>query len=407
MALSETWLKSQLGKDREKVEEFTDRDAMGVRISPKGKIVFQLRYRYNGKQKRVDLGSYPNLSLKNARIEADRLRAELERGYDPKQVKLKELKTVQDAYTFERLFYEWYERFCKPNKQSHHDILRSFEIHVLPELGKQNCDDITAYQWLNLLEENARKTPAISSRLLNNTQQCLKWGQKRGLIQSNVLSGISAKQDLRIDKNQKERALSDREIYLSFYAVDHSRMAYKNKLFLKLLLIYGCRVGELKQAKKSHFDFESNVWTIPAENHKTGRISKAPILRPITENIKPYILKAMEMSHDSEYLFTADGSNGPLGESSHLTMPGNVFTWLKKHKDIDMQHWSVHDLRRTMRTNMSTIAPPHICEIMLGHALPKVWGTYDKYSYLSEQHEAYSKWVDRLELIWKNEALGC
>lgn len=99
MALSETWLKAQLGKDREKLEVFTDRDAMGVRITPKGKIIFQLRYRYKGKQQRIDLGSYPNLSLKNARIEADRLRAELERGYDPKQVKLKELKTVQDAYT--------------------------------------------------------------------------------------------------------------------------------------------------------------------------------------------------------------------------------------------------------------------------------------------------------------------
>ncbi|WP_151867922.1 tyrosine-type recombinase/integrase [Acinetobacter soli] len=407
MALSETWLKAQLGKDREKLEEFTDRDAMGVRITPKGKIIFQLRYRYKGKQQRIDLGSYPNLSLKNARIEADRLRAELERGYDPKQVKLQELKSVQDAYTFEKLFYEWYERFCKPNKQSHHDILRSFEIYVLPKIGAQNCDNITAYQWLNLLEENARKTPTISARILINAKQCLKWGQKRGLVQTDPLSNVSAKHDLRISKNQKERALTDHEIYLSYYAVDHSRMAYKNKLFLKLLLIYGCRVGELKQAKKVHFDFDSNVWTIPAENHKTGRISKAPILRPITKNIKPYILKAIEMSHGSEYLFTADGSNGPLGESSHLTMPNNIFTWLKKHKDIEMDHWSVHDLRRTMRTNMSTIAPPHVCEIMLGHALPKVWGTYDKYSYLSEQHEAYSKWVDRLELIWKNEALGC
>ena len=87
MALSEAWLKAQLGKDRIKIEEFADRDAMGVRITPKGKIVFQLRYRYNGKQCRLDLGSYPNLSLKNARQESDRLRSELEKGYDPKQVR--------------------------------------------------------------------------------------------------------------------------------------------------------------------------------------------------------------------------------------------------------------------------------------------------------------------------------
>jgi hypothetical protein len=179
MAISEAWLKAQLGKDREKIEEFADRDAMSVRITPKGKIVFQLRYRYNGKQHRLDLGSYPNLTLKNARLESDRLRAELEKGLDPKQVRLKEKVSIRDAYTLETLFYEWYEKFCVPNKSSHNEIKRSFEIYVLPAIGKQNSDDISAYQWLSLLEDVAKKSPSISARLLINANQCLKWGQKR------------------------------------------------------------------------------------------------------------------------------------------------------------------------------------------------------------------------------------
>ena len=145
MAISEAWLKAQLGKDREKIEEFADRDAMSVRITPKGKIVFQLRYRYNGKQHRLDLGSYPNLTLKNARLESDRLRAELEKGLDPKQVRLKEKVSIRDAYTLKILFYEWYEKFCVPNKSSHNEIKRSFEIYVIPAIGKQNSDDISAY----------------------------------------------------------------------------------------------------------------------------------------------------------------------------------------------------------------------------------------------------------------------
>lgn len=406
MALSEAWLKSQLGRDREKIEEYSDRDAMGVRITPKGKIIFQLRYRYNGKQHRLDLGSYPNLSLKNARLEADRLRAELEKGYDPKQVKLKERTSIRDAYTYEKLFYQWYEQFCVPNKSSHHEILRSFEIYVLPELGKQNSDDITAYQWIALLESVARKSPSIAARLLLNANQSLKWGQKRALVINNHLMNVSAKHDLRIEKNVKERTLTDQEIYLSWYALERTRMTYKNKIFLTLLLIYGCRVGELKLAKKSHFDFESNIWTVPPENHKTGRKTKKFLKRPITENIKPYILQAMELSTKSEYLFTADGFDQPLGETSHLTMPNNIFQWLKRHKEIELTHWSVHDLRRTMRTNMSTIAEPHVCEIMLGHSLPKIWGTYDKHDYLEEQSRAYELWVERLQQIWRNEALA-
>ena len=54
---------------------------------------------------------------------------------------------------------------------------------------------------------------------------------------------------------------------------------------------------------------------------------------------------------------------------------------------------------------MSTIAQPHICEIMLGHALPKIWGTYDKHDYLDDQAVAYEEWLNRLKLIWKKEAL--
>jgi integrase len=406
MALSEAWLKAQLGRDRDKIEEFADRDAMSVRITPKGKIIFQLRYRYNNKQHRLDLGSYPNLSLKNARSEVSRLKAELEKGYDPKQVKLREKVSIHDAYTFEKLFYEWHEKFCVPNKSSHHQIKRSFEIYVLPEIGKQNCDEITAYQWLSLLEDVARQSPSISARLLLNANQCLKWGNKRGLMINNHLMTVSAKHDLRIEKGVKERALADNEIYLSWYALERTRMAYKNKLFLTLLLIYGCRVGELKQAKNSHFDFENNIWTVPAENHKTGKKTKKPLLRPITENIKPFLLQAMELSIDSDYLFTADGTNKPLGESSHLTMPNNIFQWLKRHKGIELAHWSVHDLRRTMRTNMSTIAEPHVCEIMLGHSLPKIWGTYDKHDYLKEQAKAYDLWVERLNKIWIDDALA-
>lgn len=80
MSLTESWLKANNGKPREKVEEFADRDSMSVRISPKGKIVFQLRYRFSGKAERLDLGTYPHLSLKEARAKAHEMRSLLDSG---------------------------------------------------------------------------------------------------------------------------------------------------------------------------------------------------------------------------------------------------------------------------------------------------------------------------------------
>jgi integrase len=67
--------------------------------------------------------------------------------------------------------------------------------------------------------------------------------------------------------------------------------------------------------------------------------------------------------------------------------------------DFDMPHWSVHDLRKTARTNLSTLTEPHIAEIILGHKLPGQWQVYDHHAYLSEQGVAYSAWFDRLTTI--------
>ena len=84
MALSDTWLRSHLGRSIDKQEIKTDRDGLSVRLSPKGKLTFQVRYRFNGTPKRLDISSYPNVSLKEAREECLRLKGELDRGVTPK-----------------------------------------------------------------------------------------------------------------------------------------------------------------------------------------------------------------------------------------------------------------------------------------------------------------------------------
>lgn len=404
MALTEAWLKAQLNKPREVVEEHADRDSMSVRISTKGKITFQLRYRYNKKGQRLDLGSYPNLSLKEARIAADGYRASLEQGYDPKQVKAEKVSAIQEAYTFKKLFDEWYVRYCEPNKSQHQDIKRSFEIHVFPKLGKRICDSITSNEWFTLLEDIAKDTPSIAERILSNTKQCLKWGRTRHLVTINHLADITAKQDLSIEQNIGDRVLKNYEIFHIFNAIEKSKISYKKKLMFRLLIIFGCRVGELRLAKKEDFDLKENTWTVPASNHKAGRRSNKPLIRPISDNARPYVLQALSIS-DSEYLFPNVKTGGRTSKSTHSSAVERIGIWLKKHKDIELESWSVHDLRRTMRTNISDFTEFNIAETMIGHILPKVTRTYDKYYYLRHQEKSYAEWVNRLEAIWRGEML--
>lgn len=396
MALTDTWLKAQSGKPRPALAEVSDRDGLGVRITPKGKVVFQLRYRYDGQHTRADLGSYPALTLKEARLEAERLRGLLEQGHDPRIVRALAKQAIVKADSIESLFRAWYEAYCKKNKKGHHDVLRSFELHVFPRIGKLPAEKTTLHEWLDLLEKQAAVRPGIADRILTNAKQMLKWGVKRRLIPSNPLAEINASEDLQIKKVAGSRSLSQDEVVRVWRAIELSRIALKNKLFLKLCLIYGCRNGELRAAEKSHFDFKKKVWTIPPANHKLGKTSGKPLLRPITPATEALIKEAMELAEESIYLFTNAGSNDAMGTSAPLALPYNVMQWLRRHENFEMEHWSVHDLRKTARTNFSTLTDPHVAEIMLGHRLPGTWQVYDHYDYLPEQATAIDAWCRRL-----------
>lgn len=403
MALSDSWLKANAGKARPKRIEKADRDGLSVRVTPQGKVVFQIRYRYNGKLARLDLGTYPLMSLKDARSEGQRLKGMLEQGHDPRVVRQLEKQAILNADSLEELFRQWYHAYCKKNKKGHHEILRSFELYVFPVLGHLPAEKVTLHEWLALLEARARATPGIADRILTNSKQMLKWGVKRRLITHNPLSDINAAEDLYIKKGVGTRSLSPEEIKLLWLAMEKSRMSPKNRVFLKLCLFYGCRNGELRVSEKSHFDFESRVWTVPADNHKMGKTTKKPLLRPIVPEIEPLLKEAFSLSGKGPHLFTNAGSENPMGKGAPLSLPYNIRQWLRRHKDYEMKHWAVHDLRKTARTNFSELTEPHIAEIMLGHKLPGQWQVYDHYDYLKEQAEAYSKWWVRLKTFVSDE----
>jgi len=399
MALSDTWLKAHLGKDREGTLVKSDRDGLSVRVSPKGKLTYQLRYRHGGKPGRLDLGSYPLMSLKEARERCQKLRAALEEGHDPKSFFAAEKYKKVFAKSVEALFRDWYVSYCEPTKKSPEDILRSFEIHVFPRIGRLSTTEASLHAWLELLEPLAKVRPAICSRVLTNAKQMYKWAIKRHLVESNPLADINAKEDLRIVKSKGTRVLSDSEIKYLWEALESTRMHPRNQIWIKLCLLYGCRLSEIRLSHKSHFDMKNKVWTVPAENHKMGGVTRKPLVRPLLPIAAEWVEEASKLSNSPIYLITAKGSDKPPADRAHLSLSLRIQQWVWRHRQFAMEHWSMHDLRRTARTNFSSLTEYHIAEIMLGHALPGQHAVYDHYDYLEEQRVAYEKWWERLSKI--------
>lgn len=199
MALSDTWLRSVVGKAREKILVKSDRDGLSVRVSPKGKVVFQYRYRWADKGERIDIGSYPATSLKYARDEVIRLRGKLEANRNPKLVRKEEKRRALDAVTIESVIRRWHSAYCVKNKKGADQILRSFELHLFPKIGNMPHDIAKLHDWLEVLEPLSERLAGIADRLLINSKQAHTWAYKRKLIENRPLSDITGK-DMDIKK---------------------------------------------------------------------------------------------------------------------------------------------------------------------------------------------------------------
>lgn len=200
--------------------------------------------------------------------------------------------------------------------------------------------------------------------------------------------------DLNLRKRQGERSLSDEGIKLIYETMANSRMDKRNVLIIQFCLLTGYRIGVLRLAKKSDFDFDKRVWTVPAANHKMGKKTGKPLLRPIIDEWVPLLKQLFLLCLGELAILNADGEQ--FGQSFHTSFPERLNTWVKRHKNITVPAWTVYDLRKTARTNFSTLTQPHIAEIMLGHTLLGVWEIYDKHKSLEEQVDAYRNWLERI-----------
>ena len=210
---------------------------------------------------------------------------------------------------------------------------------------------------------------------------------------------------LGIEKHQDTRYLLDHEIEWFFTALERTRTLEKNKIYLELLLFYGCRPIELREANISQLNFDFGLWSIPWQQHKTGSKTKQPLVRPITKDIEHLWKRAIELSGSKKWVFSNENSKDCLSRSAVAACVRNLSNyWTKKITDengepVKFEHWTLYSLRKTARTNFSNWGDWVVCEKMVGH---KMGGESDKYDYNTYAHKmipVYDSWYAHLDSI--------
>jgi integrase len=282
-----------------------DFDGLSLAVSPQGGKSWHFRYYWMGRQKRMSPGTYPEVSLREARQARDEARALLAKGTNLHMHRKQKRQAVLLASenTFESVFNAWIERHrlgIQTGKGSTHArIVRIFGKDILPYLGKQSILDLRRPDLLEVLARiERRKALAIAQQVRGFLNQMYRFALvKVPGLETNYASDL----DIVATPSPPRRHhphLRLTELPELLRALREYSGERQTQYGLRLLLLTGVRTGELRRAMPEQFDLERGLWIIPPENVKQlqRRMHK---LRQLETDIPPYLvplsMQAMEI----------------------------------------------------------------------------------------------------------------
>ncbi|MCZ6858995.1 MAG: integrase arm-type DNA-binding domain-containing protein, partial [Alphaproteobacteria bacterium] len=263
----------------ERYEVWEDgRTGLGVRVSPKGRKSWVYMYRFNGKARRMGIGTYPAIGLAKARVMHAGAKEILAKGADPGTQQTERKRAERSAETVFDLADEYLEKWARPRKRSAAEDERMLNKDVLPAWGMRKAKSITRRDVILLLDGIVeRGSPIQANRTLAVVRRMFNFAISRDILDTTPVAMVKAP----AKENQRDRVLSADEIKTFWNGLAAAPMTQAVRLALKLELVTAQRKGELVGAALSEFDFDEGVWTIPAGRAKNGIAHRVP-LSPLT-----------------------------------------------------------------------------------------------------------------------------
>lgn len=363
--------------------------------------IWRFRYRFAGKQRIMNLGSYAALSLADARKTAKELSAKVSLGHDVagekqerKRAAIAKIEHEKNAITVGQLADEYFERMILGHWK-HPNIVRSrIERDIKPNIGKLAVEDVKPKHIDDMLQAIVKRgAPTMANDVLRWVRRMFDYAVKRHMVQYNPavafnLSDAGGKEEAR------KRWLTRDELVKLFEAMRNAKgFTVENALAVKLLLLLAVRKQELTAAKVAEFDLDKAVWHLPALRTKTSAPIDIPLSMPAVECLR----KLIELACSNEYLLPARKRQERMLPHIH---ENTLNVAMSKVKPLlgDMENFCIHDFRRTARTHLAALGvSPHVAERCLNHKIDGVEGIYNQHDYFPERREAMAKWAGFLE----------
>ena len=299
-------VKVKAAKVKEKDYILTDGNGLQMRVRINGSKLWNFNYIQPVTKKRINmgLGTFPEVSLAQARKRTVEARELVAQGLDPKEKRDAErnAKKAATEHTFEHISTAWFELKKDSVTPAYaEDIWRSLTLHVFPDLGSTPITAITAPKVITLLRPLETKGSLETvKRLAQRLNEIMTYGVNSGLIHANPLSGIRSV--FKKPRKKNMATLAPDELKELMVAIANASIKRTTRCLIEWQLHTMTRPAEAATSRWADIDFEKKIWTIPAERMKKRRIHIIPLTDQalaLLEAIKPY-------SGHREYVFPAD-----------------------------------------------------------------------------------------------------
>ena len=374
---------------------FAAGNGLYFRVSKEGTGFWLVRYTINKKRREISIGRYPDLTLANATVEAAKIKIDVREGIDP-QAEKKRPASV-NIQTVDELAEDWLKDDIEKRLKHPHIPRRIYEKNLSPVFGDLSLDRITPMDVRGAIDKIVDSDrPTIANDALMYCKQLFRHGIRLNLMTTNPADAFTVHHAGGIEQS-RSRSLSIDELskIFSCFQENTDQFTRENYLAVALLLALGVRKGELIAAEWSEFDLNRGIWDIPQERSKTGVGITVPLPPVVVEWLQELRVRA----YGSEYVFPKRRKSKRNGHISPDTLNAAIQK-LYREKKFKVDHFTVHDLRRTCRSLLAGAGVPgHVAERCLNHKLKGVEGIYDRYDYFDERREALQKIAEQLAPI--------
>src|SRR5271157_3590701 len=389
MPLTDTEIRRS--KPAERPYKLSDGGGLHLLITQAGGKLWRWKYRFDGAEKLMALGRYPEVALADARERRDAARKRLANGIDPMAERMAEKTAVKVAteHTFEKIAELWLEHW-RGNKSARHSATtrNRLKVNVYPVLGERPIAEVEPIELVQLAKGiEARGASDMAKRILQIVGMVFRYAVAHGYSPRNPAAEIRPSDILKPTRKTNMARIDARELPALLRSIEVYEGRQLTRLAIKLMALTFVRTSELIGARWEEFDFDARRWSIPATRMKMK-----------TPHIVPLSIQAVEVL---ELLRTISG-NGELvfpGEQDSAKPMSNM-TILKALERIGYKgRMTGHGFRGLASTILHEQGYNHDhIELQLAHA-PRnaVSAAYNHALYLEPRAIMMRDWADFLE----------